>query len=113
MISTAEVSGLPQNSHGTVTGASGVSTLNKKSGVITTESLTTAAAGVYTETLTNSEIKAGDIVLATVSSTGTGNPVVTSIVVTAGQAVISIQNIAASAAFNAALVISFVVFNLN
>lgn len=93
----------------TVTGAAGAATLNAAAGVITTESLTTAAGAVFTETLTNSYIAAADIVLVTVSTTGTGNPVVCEITPAAGSVVITIQNIHASAAFSAALKISFVV----
>jgi hypothetical protein len=94
---------------GTVTGAAGAATLNKPSGTITTESLTTAAAGTFTETLTNSYIAAADIVLVTVSTTGTGEPAVHKVTPAAGTCVITIRNNAAAAAFNAALVIKFVV----
>lgn len=94
---------------GTVTGASNAATLNAAAGKITTESVTTAAAATYTETLTNSYIAATDIVLATVTTTGTGEPSVHKITPAAGSCVFTIRNNAAAAAFNAALVISFVV----
>lgn len=94
---------------GTATGSSGAATLNATAGTITTESLTTAAGAVFTHTLTNSYIAAADIVLVTVSTTGTGNPVVCEITPAAGSVVITVQNIHASAALNAALVIKFVV----
>lgn len=94
---------------GTVTGAAGAATLNQSSGVITTESLTTAAGAIYTLTLTNSFIAAGDIVLTMVSTTGTGNPVVTETTPAAGTCVILVQNVHAATAFNAALKIGFVV----
>lgn len=94
---------------GTATSTAAAATINAAAGVITTESLTTAAAAVYTFTLTNSFIAAGDIVLAMVSTTGTGTPVVAEITPAAGSAVIVIQNIHASAALNAVLKIGFVV----
>lgn len=94
---------------GTVTGSSGTATLNRLAGVITTESLATAAGATFTETLTNNMIAAGDIVLAMVNTAGTGTPTVCKVAVTAGQVVIVVQNIHASAPFNAALTISFVV----
>jgi hypothetical protein len=94
---------------GTVTGASNAATLNASSGKITTESVTTAAGATYTETLTDSYIAATDIVLAQVTTTGTGTPAVTKVTPAAGSCVFIIQNIHASAAFNAALVISFVI----
>jgi hypothetical protein len=94
---------------GTATGTGGAATLNAGGGTITTESLTTAAGAVFTETLTNSYIAAADIVLATVSTTGTGTPAICEITPAAGSVVITIQNIHASAAFNAVLIIKFVV----
>lgn len=94
---------------GTVTGAAGAATVNAAAGVITTEPLSTAAGAVFTETLTNSFIAAGDVVLASVSTTGTGTPVIAEITPAAGTCVITVQNIHASAAFNAALKINFLV----
>jgi hypothetical protein len=94
---------------GTVTGAAGAATLNTSSGTITTESLTTAAGATFTLTLTNSYIAAADIVLVTVSSTGTGSPAVTEVTPAAGTCVVLIQNVHASAAFNAVLIVKFVV----
>lgn len=94
---------------GTVTGAAGAATLNAGAGTITTESLTTAAGAQFTETLTNSFIAAADLVFVQVSTTGTGTPVVAEVTPAAGSVVIVIQNIHASAAFNAALKIQFFV----
>lgn len=92
-----------------VTGASGASTMSTLAGKVTTESLTTAAGATFTETITDSSIAAGDIVLAQVTTSGNGAPVVTKVTPAAGSVVIVIQNIHASAAFNAALVIAIVV----
>lgn len=47
----------------TATSTAGAATINKQGGVITTESLTTAAASAYAFTLTNSEISSSSIVL--------------------------------------------------
>lgn len=84
-------------------------TLNKKSGKITSASLTTAAGGVYTLTLTNSAISAASIVLASVATAGTGTPAITKVVPGSNSVVIQVQNVDASVAFNNTLVISFAV----
>jgi hypothetical protein len=49
---------------GTATGVAGAATLNALSGVITTESLTLTSGTEHTLTLTNSQVAAGDLVLA-------------------------------------------------
>lgn len=94
----------------TATASSGAATLNKESGVITSEALTTAAGATYTLTLTDSAIAATDIVMASVNlGAGTGGtPTVASVKPGAGSLTIVIQNIHASAAFNAAIKIAFV-----
>jgi hypothetical protein len=96
----------------TATATAGAATLNAAgSGVVTSEALTTAAAATYTLTLTNDMIAAGDVVLASVKygTSTTGSPVVTQVTPAAGSVVIIVQNIAASAAVNGTLKISFVV----
>jgi len=95
----------------TATASSGAATLAKTAGVITSEAITTAAGATYTLTLTNSTIAAADQVFASVNlGAGTGGtPAVASVTPGAGSVVIVIQNIHASAAFNAAIVISFMV----
>jgi hypothetical protein len=95
----------------TATAASGAATLNKSAGVITTESLSTAAGSSYTLTLTNSQIAAADQVFASVAygSSTTGTPAVTRITPGAGSAVILVRNIDASAALNGTLKIAFFV----
>jgi hypothetical protein len=97
---------------GTVTGSAGAATLHKSAGVITTESLSTAAGATFTETLTNSQIAAGDVVLVSVTTTGTGEPVVTKVTPAAGSLVIVIRNNHAATAFNAVLKIAFAVIKL-
>ena len=97
------------HNYGTATSTAGAATINAQTGVITTESLTTAAGATYAMTLTNNLILSTDICIATVQNgtSTTGVPVVTTSAVSAGQAVITIQNIHASAAFNGTLKIGF------
>lgn len=95
---------------GTATGTSNASTLANKCGIITTESATTAAAATFTETITNTVVAATDICMATVTTTGTGTPVITRVTPAAGSLVIIVGNVHASAAFNAVLLIAFVCF---
>ena len=94
----------------TATATAGAATLNKNSGVITSEALTTAAVATYTLTLTNSAITATDQVFASVNrGAGTGGtPTIASVAPGTGSVVIVVQNIHASAAFNAAIKIAFV-----
>lgn len=95
---------------GTATGTSNASTLANKCGIITTESATTAAAGTFTETITNTVVAATDICMATATTTGTGTPVITRVTPAANSLVIIVGNVHASAAFNAVLLIAFVCF---
>lgn len=95
--------------YGTVTAASGAATLNKSAGLVTSESITTAAGATYTLTLTNSKVtSASSIVSAAVDpGSSAGTPCVTTIVPSAGSVVIKVQNVHASAAFNNAIKIRF------
>ena len=98
---------------GAATSTAAAATINKTSGQITTEALTTAAGATYTMTLTNSIIAATSIVLATVGkgTATTGEPVVQFVTPAAGSAVILVRNVAASAALNGTIKINFAVFN--
>lgn len=95
----------------TATAAAGAATLNKLSGKITSESLTTAAQAAYALTLTNSTIAAADIVLVAVANgtNSAGIPVVGTVAPASGSAVIKIENQHATAAFNGTVVVSFAV----
>lgn len=95
---------------GTATGTSNAATLANKCGIITTESASTAAAATFTETITDTVVAATDICLASVTTTGTGTPVITKVTPAAGSLVIIVGNVHASAAFNAVLLITFVCF---
>jgi hypothetical protein len=96
----------------TATATTGAATLNKNAGVITSESLTTAAGATYTLTLTDSTIAAADQVFASVQygSSTTGTPAIATVTPSAGQVVILVQNIHASAALNGTIKISFARF---
>lgn len=102
--------------NGTKTAAatSGAATLNKASGQITSEALTTAAAADYTLTLTDSAIVATSLVFASVQfgTSTTGEPAITSITPAAGSVVIKVRNIHASAAFNGTIIVSFLVASI-
>lgn len=95
---------------GTATAASGAATLNALVGKITTESLATAQAGIYTLTITNSKVAAGDVVFASVANgTNTqGTPIIGRVQPAAGSIVIQVINQHATAqALNGTLVVSF------
>lgn len=93
------------------TASSGAVTLNKTMGVVTSESLTTAAAAEYTLTITNNQVVAGDVAFASVSNgtNSAGAPDVRSVACSAGQIVIIVRNVHASAALNGTLKIGFFV----
>jgi hypothetical protein len=100
----------------TATASSGAATLNAAgSGIVTTESVTTAAGADYTLTLTNNMISAGDIVLTSLQngSNSAGIPTITTVTSSSNQVVILVHNFHASAAFNGTLKISFLVIKQN
>ncbi len=94
---------------GTATATAGAATLANRFGKITTEALTTAAAASYTLTITNTAIKATDMVMASVAygTSTTGEPAVSRITPADGSVVIILRNNAAAAAVNGTLVISY------
>ena len=95
--------------NGTASATAGAATLAKDGGVITSESLTTAAGATYTLTITDTVIAAADLVFASVSlgTSTTGTPAITTVTPAAGSLVIVVQNIHASAAFNGTIKIAF------
>lgn len=99
---------------GTATSTAGAATVGNQAGLITTESLTTAAGSTYTMTLTNALITANSLVFVTVAkgSATTGEPVVQFVTPAAGSAVILIRNVAAAAALNGTIKIGFYIVNL-
>lgn len=93
------------------TATAGTATLNKLSGKVTTEVLTTAAGATYTLTVTNGTIATGDIVLASLANgtNTTGSPGVVRVTPGAGSVTIVVRNGDASAALNGNVVVSFAV----
>lgn len=99
----------------TAAATAGAATLNQASGVITSEAITTAAAGFYTLTLTNSLIDVNTLVFAsarlgTASGASTqGHPSVADIQEAAGSVVIAVKNVDAAAAFNGTIQVKYTV----
>lgn len=95
--------------NGVATSAAGAVTLHKQAGVVTTEALATAAAGVYTLTVTNNRIKATDLVFVSVQNgtNSAGDPTVLRVTPANGSVVITIKNTHAANALNGTLKISF------
>lgn len=93
----------------TGTGATATATLSKKTGIITSEALTTAAAGTYTLTLTNTKIAAASVIVcnARQKSATAGVPMVTKVTPGSGTVDIVVTNIAAAAALNGTIEIVF------
>lgn len=97
---------------GAVTQATSISTgvtLNKVTGKITTVAATTAAGAEDTFTVTNGEARATDVVVLSTTYAGGGTPLVYCKKVANGSFDVTISNLHASAALDAALVINFVI----
>jgi hypothetical protein len=93
----------------TAAAVAGAATLDKSSGKITTEALTTAAGATYTLTLTDSQIAATDICGASLANgtNSTGDPAIGRVTEAAGSVVILVVNRHASVALNGTLIIKF------
>lgn len=96
---------------GTASATAGAATLNKQSGTITSEALTTAAAASYTLTLTNSVITAASRVFVSADNgTNTqGELTVQRVTPSSGQVVIVVKNTHATQAYNGTIKINFFV----
>lgn len=97
---------------GAVTQATSITTgvtLNKATGQVTTVAATTAAAAEDTFTVTNSVMAATDVVVLTTTYAGAGTPIVYCKKAAAGSFDVTISNLHASAALDAALVINFAI----
>lgn len=108
------VNGKIRQDLGAAAATSGAATLNKPSGKITSEALTTAQNAIYTLTITNDQIVAGSIVMVSVANgTNTqGTPMVGRVTPAAGSVAIQVINKhATSEALNGTLVVSFLVIN--
>lgn len=84
-------------------------TINKVCGQITTVALTTAAAAEEVFTVTNSKVAATDVIVVTTTYAGAGTILVGVKKVADGSFDITITNLHASSALNAAVVINFAV----
>ena len=91
----------------------GAATLNAQCGVVTSESITTAAAATYTLTLTNSRVSAGSVVAVNVynGTNSAGTPVKVTETPGSGTLTVVVKNDHASAAFNGTLKFSYCVLN--
>ena len=102
---------MPQ-SNVTANAASGKATAHGQAGIVTSESLSTAAGASYALTLGNEEIRDNSVVLAQVcsGSNSQGDPTLSTVTVSLGKAVIVVTNRHATQALNGTLKISFFVF---
>lgn len=97
---------------GAATATSGAATLANKAGLVTSEALTTAAAAIYTLTVTDTAVAAADLCFANVAygTSTTGTPAIARTTPGAGSLVVIVQNIHASAALNGTIVVGFICF---
>lgn len=88
-------------------------TLNRQSGKITTKSLTTAADGFYTFTLTNSLISATSKIFLnwTGGTESAGRPTIYKATCGSGSATIILLNLTGAGSFNGTVQLDFVIFN--
>lgn len=99
---------------GAVTLSSNAGTLNAIAGKVTTEALTTAAAGAQALVLTNDLVDAADIVIATINGgTSTTGSAELKAVATADTITFTLTNRHASAAFNGTFIIGYLVIKQN
>lgn len=99
----------------TASATAGAATLNQPSGVITTESLTTAQNADYTLTLTNNKVAATDIVQVSIGNgtNSAGSPVLRTVAVAANTITVVIRNMHTTAvAFNGTLKVFFTIFKV-
>lgn len=98
---------------GTVSQATSITTgvtLNTNVGQITTQGATAAAAGEHAFVVTNSTVAATSVVVANIASyAGGGTPIVSVTAVAAGSFTLTITNLHAANALDAAMVINFAV----
>lgn len=96
---------------GTATASSDAATVSKMAGKVTSEAKTTAAAGSFTLTITNTVVAATSIILCSVANgTNTqGIPVIALVTPGAGSFTVQVFNLHASQALNGTLVVSFLV----
>jgi hypothetical protein len=109
----AQARAFPNWSGNTATSTAAAATINKYSGVITTEALATAAGANYTFTLTNSEIRSAYAIIYIWGAGGSntaGVLGVVNVVSSSGSAVITFRN-AGPAALNGTVVFGFLILS--
>lgn len=84
-------------------------TLNARYGQITTQAMDAAAAAENEFVLTNSFIRTASIVLLSFSTASTGTPLMQAVKTADGSCTITIANLSADTALNAAAIITFLV----
>jgi len=112
LIAPAHAFNLPSRPR-TAIAVNGAATLNHDAGIVTTESLSTAAGSTYTLTLGCNQVTPNSVVSVSLSNgtNSTGDPTVSR--VTPGNNVVTIvvTNRASAAALNGTLLIALIVFN--
>lgn len=110
-LNVGEISIGPKGGTKTATSSAGAVTYAGASGVITTESLNTAALATYTLTITNSYALATDIMDVVIQggTNSAGTPLLLSATPANGSIVIKVYNAHATNAFNGTLVLGFTV----
>lgn len=104
------ISGALTNAPTLGTSAAGAITLNAIIGKVTTEALTTAQNVDYTLTITNNQVTAADVVMASLAwgTNSQATPAIVRVTPGAGSIVIVIRNMhSAATALNGTLVVSF------
>lgn len=91
----------------TATASAGAATANGERVIVTSEALTTAAAAVYTLTLTDSSVTAASLMLCSVGNgtNTTVGPTLSGVTPGAGTATVVVRNTHASAALNGTITI--------
>jgi len=108
---TVRAGGTFDADNGTATASGGAATLSKMAGIVTSESLTTAAAATYTLTLTNTLVTAASNILVTVGlgTATTGVPVVHKVTPGSGSVAIVIKNNDPAAALNGTILVQYMI----
>ena len=105
-----EINGKLIRKVGAATAASGAATLNASVGTVTSEALTTAQNAIYTLTITNDQVSADSVCLASVTDgTNTqGTPMVVRVTPADGSLVVTVANKhATSQALNGTIKVNF------
>jgi hypothetical protein len=100
-----------QVDRGSATDVSQAATVHKPMGQVTSSTTDLAADTSETLTITNKHCKSDSLVLCEVSTSGTGTPVVSSVVPSNGLFTVVVRNVAPATALNAAYKVRFAILN--